>query len=343
MKNALDSNIELPSPKKMNIPLLSGIGFTALIAAAGTILSYLPVFNKIGPLAAAILLAVLYRHLYGYPETLRTGISFTGKRILRFAIILYGLKLNIFLVLNEGLGMLAQGALTIVFAIGLMILLGKWLKADPHVILLLGIGTGICGAAAIAAAAPILQTKEEDTAMSVGMIAFFGTIAAILYTLLFPLTGMSPETYGIWSGITLHEIAHVALAGAAAGEDALTIALLAKLGRVLLLLPVCFLLVYWMRKKSPESDIASTAPFPWFLIGFLAASVLATYGTANGWLTASEISHVSTGGTFLLTMAMTGLGLNVDLRQLKQKAVKPLIALTITSVCLSAMWALLFT
>src|SRR5699024_2447751 len=98
------------------------------------------------------------------------GITFSTKILLRFAIILYGLKLNIDTVLRDGLGLLLRDAIIIIIAIGLMIWLAKVLKADKMISLLLGVGTGVCGAAAIAAVAPIVKAKDEDTAIGVGII-----------------------------------------------------------------------------------------------------------------------------------------------------------------------------
>ena len=103
-----------------------------------------------------------------------------------------------------------RDVISVIFAIALTLLIAKWLKADMSLSLLLGIGTGVCGAAAIAAVSPILKAKEKDTALGAGLIAFLGTIVAIGYTLVQPR--LTDTQYGVWSGVSLHEIAHVALA-----------------------------------------------------------------------------------------------------------------------------------
>lgn len=189
---------------------LAGVAFTFAIAASGVVLSKLPGLVQIGPMACAILVAVLYRQVKGYPEALRPGIQFVSKRVLRWAIILFGLKLNIDMILHQGLGLLAWDVGTVVLAIGLTLLLAKWMRADLSISLLLGIGTGVCGAAAIAAVSPILKSKEEETAIAVGSIAFVGTLFALGYTLIRPYLPLDNLAYGAWSGASLHEIAHVA-------------------------------------------------------------------------------------------------------------------------------------
>lgn len=372
----------------------AGVAFTLLIAAAGYGVALLPGVRYAGQMACAILLAILYRHYFGYPEALRTGIQFSGKHLLRLAIVLYGLKLNVVAVYRDGLGLLARDALVVAFGIGCTLLLAKWLRADMRLSLLLGIGTGICGAAAIAAVSPILRAKQEDTAVGAGLIALVGTVFAVGYTLLRPLLGLTDAQYGAWAGSSLHEIAHAALAAAPAGQDALAIALLAKLGRVFLLVPVCLVLSVVVRrmanyrtrtellgqalaqptghvtgqptgheigqptghKTGHETGLATSQPtgqtkqavgqtsdktpipFPWFLLGFIAMSLLGSSEAGQHVMQAMPglADGVTFLTTFLLTMAMVALGLNVDLRRLGGSTLRALAAMTISSVLLAA-------
>jgi uncharacterized integral membrane protein (TIGR00698 family) len=246
---------------------------------------------------------------------------------------LYGLKLNIGIVWQQGLGLMLRDVISVVFAIAVTLLIAKRLKADMSLSLLLGLGTGVCGAAAIAAVSPIVQAKEKDTALGAGMIAFVGTIAAILYTLIQPLLPLSDAQFGIWSGVSLHEIAHVALAGASAGEEALTLALLAKLGRVFLLLPLSVVLVLWMKRTHPNESKARPE-FPWFLIGFMAASMLGSWEyTGQPMIPLPLKDALSQIASFLLAMAMVGLGLNVHVKDLR-RAWRPLLAMAIATILL---------
>ena len=321
---------------------MAGVAFTFAIAASGEVLSKLPGLDQIGPMACAILIAVLYRQVKGYPEALRPGIQFVSKRVLRWAIILFGLKLNIDVILHQGLGLLVWDVGTVVLAIGLTLLLAKWMRADLSISLLLGIGTGVCGAAAIAAVSPILKSKEEETAIAVGSIAFVGTLFALGYTLIRPYLPLDSLAYGAWSGASLHEIAHVALAGAPAGQDALAMAMLAKLGRVFLLVPLCVLLLIW-KKRSGKLETGARIEYPWFLLGFLVTSLFGSY-VLGRYVVISPVllDGISRLTSFLLSMAMVGLGLNVCLRNLREQAFRPLAAMLITSVVLSLMTYLVY-
>lgn len=329
--------------KEKKLPIMSsttywflGVGFTFVLSILGYGLATIPGFQQIGPMACAILLAILYRQLFGYPEQIRAGIQFSSKKLLRFAIVLYGLKLNIAVILDQGVGLLLQDTFVIIFAITAMVWLGKRLKADPTITFLLGVGTGVCGAAAIAVVSSIIKSKEEDTAMSVGIIALMGTIFSIVYTIIRPLLPLTSVQYGLWSGMSLHEIAHVALAGAPAGTDGLAMALVAKLGRVLLLVPLSLLLIYVMKRKNAEKSVDAKIEFPWFLVGFILMSLFGSY-VLGTYITPSEVimDGVSNATTFLMTSAMVGLGLNISLGDLKKKALKPVTVIFVTSIALS--------
>lgn len=325
--------------RRKQVPYIGGVAFTLAIAIIGYLLAQLPGLRHIGPMACAIMVAIVYRQAAGYPEVLRPGIEFSSKKLLRYAIVLYGLKLNIAVILNQGLPLLARGAITIILAIGLILAIAKLIKADMSLSMLLGVGTGVCGASAIAAVSPIMKSRDEDTAISVGIIALMGTVFAITYTILRTVLPLSPTEYGIWSGISLHEIAHVALAAGPAGPDSLAIALLAKLGRVFLLVPLSFVLILWMKMKTANKQNNETkthVPFPWFLVGFIIMSIVGSYliGPVIN-ISEATMNHVDQFSSFILVMAMTGLGLNVNLQTLRTKALKPLIAMTVTSIIIS--------
>lgn len=325
-----------PKLKRKAISLAGGIAFTFIIALMGYGVSFIPGLSILGQLAWSILIAAVFRQVWGYPEAFRSGIQFTAKKLLRLAIILYGLKLNIAIVFSQGLGLLLRDVVTVVFAILVTMLLAKWLKADGSLSLLLGIGTGVCGAAAIAAVSPILKAKDEDTALGAGIIAFIGTVFAVGYTLLQPFLPLTDAQYGIWSGISLHELAHVALAAAPAGEDALALSLLAKLGRVFLLIPLSLIFMYWMRRTG-RVEKGSKLEFPWFLLGFIALSLLGSAEWSGQPILADGLkSWIAKSASFILAMAMVGLGLNIHLKALR-KAWRPLLAMTITSVLLAVL------
>lgn len=314
-----------------NKPFILGILFTFFIAAVSYFLALLPVISSVGALAVAIIISIIYRNTIGYPIQIKSGIQFSAKKLLRVAIILYGLKLNLYIIFSEGLTLLLFGTCVIIFSIGFMMLLNKYLKGNSNIAFLLGVGTGICGASAIAAVSSILDSDDEDTAISVGIIALVGTAFALLYSFLYPVINMGDTVFGIWSGISLHEIAQVVLAAGVGGDVAMAFALLSKLGRVFLLIPVSFIIFYFVQKNSKKSGNKQKIDIPYFLFGFLALAVLNTFVT----IPENVLAVIDQIARFLMIMAMVGLGLNVSLQALLSKATKPLIAIVVTSLLLS--------
>ncbi|MEB6331742.1 YeiH family protein [Staphylococcus pseudoxylosus] len=314
-----------------NKPFILGILFTFIIAAISLISSKLPLLDKVGALTIAIVIAILFRHFKGYPESYRPGITFASKRLLKFAIILYGLKLNIFDVIGEGSTLLLIDGGVIIVSIGLMLLLNHYIKGDKAITLLLGIGTGVCGAAAIAAVSPILKSREKDTAISIGIVALIGTLFSLAYTIIYTLFTISPAVYGVWSGVSLHEIAHVILAADFSGDTALRIGLLGKLGRVFLLIPLSIVLILVMNMKSHAKNTNQRIEMPYFLIGFVLMAIFHTYVPIPQFI--MQIIEPLT--TICLLMAMVALGLNVSFKDLQDRAFKPLIGVIIVSTILS--------
>jgi len=309
---------------------MKGIMFTFTIAIISYILAKFPILHTIGALAIAIIFAMIYRQVIGYPEHIRPGITFASKRLLKFAIILYGLKLNMGDILGKGWKLLLIDIRSYLFN-KFNFTFNQIIKGSKPISILLAIGTGVCGAAAIAATAPILKSKEKDIAISVGIIALVGTIFALIYTAIEAIFNIPTITYGAWAGVSLHEIAHVVLAADIGGPEAMTFALLGKLGRVFLLIPLSIGLILYMRYKSHSSQVQQKIDIPYFLIGFIIMAFINTFVPIPSLL--MNIINVIT--TVCMLMAMVALGLNIVLKEVISKALKPFIVICITSICLS--------
>ena len=329
-------NEHTENPTNNATSYIGGILFTLLISFIGYLLAKIPGLSMIGQMGCAIIIAVIYRQIWGFPNQFSKGIHFSSKILLRVAIIFYGLKLDMSVLFAEGPILLLKDILVITFSIFIMLWLSKHFKGNDKISLLLGIGTGVCGAAAIAAVAPIVKSDDDETAISVGIIALVGTIFAIVYTLIHPILPQSDLQYAIWSGLSLHELGHVALAAAPAGEEPLATALLAKLGRVFFLVPLCFILVAVMNRKNKDTNEKQKVPFPYFLIGFIIMSLIGSYVLdVYVFIPNTVLTDISVFTTWCLTTAMVGLGLNIHLAEVRKKALKPLFAMLITSVLLS--------
>lgn len=336
----MHSNSQLsltPKPLKDNksTGFILGIGMTLVIAIAAKLLASVPYLNIMGQLVLAIVLGMLWRATIGMPTRAAAGITFANKKLLRLGIILLGMRLNLKDIYNAGIEVVIIAVLVITFAFLIVYGLTRLLKIDRKLGVLTACGTAICGAAAIVAIAPQMKAKENETAISVATIALLGTIFTLGYTLLYPVLGLTSQHFGIFTGATLHEIAHAIAAADPGGQEAVDYSVIVKLTRVALLIPVTILIGIWAsrweRSSEDRSKTSWVSIIPWFIFGFLAMSAI----NSMGIFTAGFASNVVFIAYMLLAMAMAGLGLNVDLGAFRRLGLRTFAAGLIGSILLS--------
>lgn len=303
---------------------IRGLVLAVVVGVLAHNLTNVPLLSIPGPMVIAILVGIAWRAVMGIPEHAGTGISLASKKLLRLGIILMGVRLNLLAVLGAGPKIILLDAGVIVLAISVICYLGKLYGVEKKLTLLTAVGTGICGAAAIAAIAPIIKSDEDETVVSVATVALLGTVSSILYIVLQPYMGIDLKEYGIFAGATLHEVAHTVAVSQPLGTTAGDMAILTKLGRVAFLIPVTLIISLWFNMKEQgnnSSDGVKQIVIPWFIFGFFAMSCLNTVGLISNEL-ASMLLQAS---GLLLTVAMAGMGLSVDLVMFKRKGLKSLL------------------
>ena len=311
-----------------------GIALTAAVTFAARELIQLPVFNILGAMIVAVIAGMGLRALWGSAAVpVQPGISFTAQYILRAGIVLMGLRLNIHDIWAAGWQTMALDISVVILTIGFIYSLGRRYMVEKKLSTLLAVGTGVCGAAAIGAIAPIIKAKEEDVAVSVAIVALLGTVFTVSYIALLPLLGMTPHAFGTFAGSTLHELGHVIAAAEPNGTESGEMAILVKLGRVAMLTPVAFVLnwLYTSGRREQAKEQSASLPVPLFLIGFLAAAGVNTFG-----LVPAEFKGILIGASsFLLTMAMAAMGLNVNWSAFVRVGRNPVLVCLTGSVLLS--------
>ena len=204
-----------------------------------------------------ILLGTLYANTLRkfQPAAWSNGIKLCTKQILRFGIVLYGFRLTLADVYAVGLPAFMSDIIIVTGTLLLGIYLGKVLKLDYETTLMTATGSSICGAAAVLGAESVVKCQSHKTAIAVATVVIFGTIAMFLYPILYRLglfESLGPVGTAIYTGSTLHEVAHVAAAGNAMDpDDSLGIAATAtitKMIRVILLAPVLIIMAYFLTK-----------------------------------------------------------------------------------------------
>lgn len=329
--------------KQNKLFFIQGIGLTLFIAILAKYLGQFPFLNMMGQLVLAILIGIGWRAVFGVPKTINVGTNFSSKKLLRLGIILLGMRLNLVDILQAGPKVFAMAVINIVFTLFVVYGLTRLFKVEKRLGILTACGTAICGAAAVVAIAPQIKAKDDETAIGAATVAILGTIFTLIYTILYPILGLSARGYGIFSGATLHEIAHVIAAAAPAGKDAVDIAVIVKLTRVALLVPVAILLGLWTKRATQSlndkknESLWKSIPIPWFILGFLAISAFHSLGIVSE----TFANHVVIIAYMFIAMAMAGLGLNVDVITFRRLGLKTFGAGLIGSILLSILGYLL--
>ncbi len=303
-----------------------GILLALVIAFAATWLG--GIFPIIGGPVFGILLGIIINNTIGKPAWSVSGVKFTSKKILQYSIILLGTGLSLTQVWKTGLESLYVMLFSLSFAFISAYGFGKLLKVPFNLTSLIGVGTAICGGSAVAAVSPIIEAEEKEVAYSISTIFFFNILAVLIFPPLGHLLGFSDTAFGLWAGTAINDTSSVVAAGYTYSNAAGAYATIVKLTRTTMIIPISLIYaavtIIRKRKAAKQDDTVSYSfkrIFPWFIVGFLAASMLNTLGVFNS----STVSFLSGTGKFFIVMALSAVGLNANFKEMLKTGLKPLL------------------
>lgn len=321
--------------------MLHGVLLMTLFACAAFYIGEMDFVKAISfsPMIVGIILGMIYANSLrnNLPDTWVPGIAFCSKRILRIGIILYGFRLTFQDVTAVGLSAIIIDALVVTLTILLGLFIGKLLRMDRSIALLTSCGSAICGAAAVLGCEGAIHAKPYKTAVAVSTVVIFGTLSMFIYPILYRagIFSLPVNEMGIFTGGTVHEVAHVVGAGNAMGQEIAGIAIIVKMIRVMMLVPVLLVIAFFVahsvrqRAEGGRSG-KSKITIPWFAVMFLVVIGL----NSLSLLPEAVVSSINTLDTFLLTMAMTALGAETSIDKFKKAGAKPFILATLIYVWL---------
>ena len=320
--------------------LVQGLGLIVVLTILAQRLTEYPLLSIMGSMVIAILLGFAWRIVMEVPASADKGINFAAKNFLKIGVVLIGIRLDITQLLASGPKIILLDAIVIVFTITFFWWMGKRLSVTRRLAALIGVGTAVCGASAIAAVAPLIHSDDDETALSVAIIALLGTLEAVIYIIFHPFLNLSPYAYGVLAGSTLHEVGHVVTAAIVGGKSSMEIAVLTKLGRVALLIPVALVMGYlFNRNKKAQGNETPKPVIPWFILGFLTFSLINSLN-----ILAHDVEQtILNVSIILLTMAMAGLGLNVETKLLRRVGTRSLLLGAVGTLALAVLGRSLIT
>ena len=318
---------------------LSGILFVAIFAAAATYIADLAPLKALGlsPLVIGIVMGIFYANTLHNktPKAWQSGITFSGKKILRFAIVLYGFRITFQQIAEVGM----DGFLVSLIMLTSTLILGSWLGTkifgmEKDTSILTASGAAVCGAAAVLATEPVLKAEEYKTAIAVSMVVLFGTISMFLYPVLYTTiiensTGffhMTAREFGIYVGGTIHEVAQVVAVPASipgAPTEMADAAVIVKMTRVIMIAPMLIILGLYLawsaKKEGGEISGKTKLVIPWFAVYFIMVAGFNSFHL----LPLNIVDIINEVDTFLLTMAMTALGMGTIFAKFKGLGLAP--------------------
>ena len=293
---------------------------TAIAALVILIQASIPLLSSVSPLLISISIGIVVCHLIPgkYKPVLQPGLNTAKGIVLRTAIVLYGFNISFQSLTDIGFhGILVATVLVFTVLIG-----GTWLGTrifglDFEQSILVSAGSAICGAAAVAACEPVIKAAPQKVLTAISTVVVFGTISMLLMPLTFSALNLSELDYGLWVGVTVHEVAQVVVAADAIGDVSAHVAVLEKMFRVMLLLPALLVIMVWVKHRAGKNgaqQASKNIALPWFAFLFIGAIAIHSVPgfpiELAGWL--SSIS------TFLLCVAMSALGLLTHISVIRQ-------------------------
>lgn len=301
-----------------------GLVLACLLGIAALLLTRIPLLAEwqISALTLAIVLGMVLGNTLGQhlPPALSPGMVLAQKQLLRLGVILYGLRISFQDIAAVGL----EGLILDVFIISSVLLLGTWLGRrvlglDRDTALLTASGSAVCGAAAVLAVERVLHAEPGKVAVAVATVVLFGTLDIFLYPQLFPYLGLDTNSFGLFTGATVHEVAQVVAVGSAISPATADTAVIVKLTRVMLLMPLLFFLS-WRLSRHPQGE-ASPMVVPWFAVAFVGVAALNSLISLPDNIKSGLLNF----DTFLLATAMAALGVETRWTRLRSLGLKPLL------------------
>jgi uncharacterized integral membrane protein (TIGR00698 family) len=251
------------------------------------------------------------------------GIRFSAKNVLQISIVLLGFNLQLRELAGAGLRSLPVMLGTLVIVLAGAYYMGKALRLNRNLRRLLGVGTAICGGSAIAALSSVIEVSEADVAYAISTVFLFNVAAVLTFPWIGHLLALSQHAFGLWAGTAINDTSSVVAAGFVYGADAGTQAVIVKLTRTTLIIPIVLFYAgkrLWNARASGER-IAVAEIVPWFVLWFVAAAVLNTAGVVPAHIHGA----IASAALLLIIVALTGVGLSADANAIRAAGPRPLL------------------
>jgi len=317
--------------------LAPGLGvLLALGLLARGITAIIPIGSH---LIVVIGLGVFMANTLGIPDWAVAGVK-THSLWLEVGIILMGVTIAFQQVVDAGLQvLLIVGVAVCATVLTVEVLAREFFDIPEKIGSLLAAGSGICGVSAVAAVAGSIKPDQQQIAYAAATVLLFDAITLIIYPTVGHLLGLSDFVFGIWAGTTMFSTGPVTAAGFAYSRNAGEWAVLVKLTRNAFIgVVVIGYVLYYSRRGSTDATVDHTwrylwESFPKFIIGFVVLMILGSAGV----LSDTQITALDNASNWLFLVAFAGLGLSIDIGELRESGIKPVGVVSISLLLVSGL------
>ena len=279
----------------------------------------------VGAPVIAVLLGLAARFIFNPGPWVARGLAVGSRTPLQVAIVLLGAGLGLGTVVRVGASSLPVMLGTLAVALVLGRVVGRALHIDAPLRTLVTVGTGICGASAIAAVASVVEVEAAELAYAISTIFVFNIAAVMLFPIVGHALGLGQQSFGLWAGTAVNDTSSVVAAGYAYGHAAGAHAVVVKLTRTTLIVPVVMVLAVLEHRRRPPEEASRGLRWarlvPPFLLFFLVASAANSFGVI-GRSAAHDLGQVA---IFLIAVALAAVGLSTQPRRIAATGPRPLV------------------
>jgi len=300
-----------------------GFALALAIAAVATIVGqYVPLLGSAvpGAVMGAVIALVVKPGARFAP-----GVKWASTFVLQCSVVLLGAQLSIAEAARVGVSSLPVMLGTLAICLAAAWLYGRLLGIPGDLRTLIGVGTGVCGGSAIAAVSPVIEAASADVAYAISTIFLFNIAAVLAFPLLGHALGMSQQSFGLFAGTAVNDTSSVVATATTYGTAATSHAVVVKLVRTLMIIPICLGLAALTARKQQHparmSPRRAAKLVPWFLIGF----VLVAAVNSGGIIPAGARSPLEHASVFLVSVALSAIGMSTNVAALRKAGARPLV------------------
>ena len=259
--------------------------------------------------------------------------GFRTELFLKIGLVLLGATISFKVIITAAFGAILQGVIMVTAVYFFCWWLSGKFGLPDTLRAVMSTAVSICGVSAAIAAAGSVAAKKEEITYITTLVIITALPLMIIAPMIATSLNLSQEVAGAFFGGNVDTTAAVVGAGTIYGETAQKIATIVKstqnvlIGLVAFLLALYFSTVVEGKGQKPSASIIWKR-FPKFVLGFIVASLLFTFG----WISKDASKAIAAVKDWAFCLAFVCMGLELSIGSLRKMGWSPIIVYLIVTV-----------